>query len=88
MHWEYIVDAFPIGGPLSTGAVDPTIAAEKLNEFGAKGWELVSSYPTAGGNGGTKMLVFVYKRPRHAPATAADMVRDEPVIFRRDPAHS
>lgn len=88
MHWEYTVDAYPIGGPLCSGTVDPTIATEKLNEFGAKGWELVSSYPTASGNGGTKMLVFVYKRPRQAPACPADLVREEPVIFRRDHSHT
>jgi hypothetical protein len=86
MHWEYTLDAYPIGGPLSTGLFDQTVASEKLNDFGAKGWELVSSYPTAQANGGTRMLVFVYRRPKESTHPVATVAAD-PVVFRRDPIH-
>jgi len=70
MQWEYLVDSYITGGPLNAGAMDPTLATEKLNQFGAKGWELVASYPTANNNGGTKLLVFVYKRAKEDAMTS------------------
>ena len=64
MLWEYCIDTLPAGGIFVTGDVDKRAVYDHLNNFGAQGWELVSSYATTHANGGSHLLVFVYKRPR------------------------
>ena len=43
------------------GKVDPDFE-HTLNQFGADGWELVSSVSTNQGNGFTKSIVSIFKR--------------------------
>ena len=67
MLWEYRIDTVAAGGLFVTGDVDQKATSERLNAFGGQGWELVSSYPTTYANGGSHLLVFIYKRPKTDP---------------------
>ena len=73
--WEYCVDTVSDSGVLITGNVNTPGLANRLNQFGEQGWELVSSYTTTYANGGTHLLVFIYKRLRDAAG-----VKEPPVV--------
>jgi hypothetical protein len=67
MVWEYYVlsmgDTSWMGG-----AMDAKAVSEKLNALGAGGWELVSGFPTASGEGASRLYVFLLKRAKAAGA--------------------
>ena len=72
MLWEYAVETIPADGIMITGSVNSPAVTQRLNQFGALGWELISSYTTSYAKGGTHLLVFIYKRPKDvAPPVAA-----------------
>jgi hypothetical protein len=64
MHWEYTTKTLDISGWFTDGEVDPEQVDEILNPLGAQGWELVSSFSTTYGKGGSNNLVFILKRPK------------------------
>lgn len=67
MNWEYITHNVELGGVFATGAFDAKALTDILNWFGGQQWELVSTFTTAGGNGGTMHIGFIFKRPRQVP---------------------
>jgi hypothetical protein len=62
--WEYIAQAINISSFFTVGKVDPKVFNDTLNWYGAQGWELVSTFDTAGSTGGTTTVVLIFKRPR------------------------
>jgi hypothetical protein len=63
MKWEYMTIALKAGGFLG-GKVNPDELTARLDEAGAAGWELVSVFPTARGNGHTRDVLAVFKRSK------------------------
>jgi hypothetical protein len=63
MKWEYMTIALKAGGFLG-GKVNPDELTARLDEAGAAGWELVSVFTTAQGNGHTRYALAVFKRPK------------------------
>lgn len=46
------------------GRVDKHAFQHELNELGAEGWELVSSFPSAQSYGNTRWVISIFKRKR------------------------
>lgn len=61
-RWSYYTHTIDVSGTLATGHLDPERVNGVLDELGAEGWELVSSYGS-GNARGTHTLVFIFKRP-------------------------
>jgi hypothetical protein len=62
MRWEYQTFKIQPKG-LMGGKTDLDDLRNSLNQAGAQGWELVSSFETNLGHGRTREVVFVFKRP-------------------------
>lgn len=60
--WTYATAKFETSG-LTRTKFDEGAFDDKLNEYGAQGWELVSVFDTNAGDGGTKFVLAVFKRP-------------------------
>lgn len=60
--WEYQTLKVEPGGWLG-GKVDVDELRERLNALGRQGWELVSALDTAYGQGGSREVVAILKRP-------------------------
>ena len=45
---------------------DGTTNWDRIQHFGEEGWELVTCFPIATGNGATIEVVWLFKRPRPA----------------------
>lgn len=66
MRWEYATlvyepernSLFDPGGDVDQSGLDV-----ELNGWGAEGWELVSAVDTNDRSGGTRLILFVFKRP-------------------------
>lgn len=63
VRWQYAVKAMNVAGVFTTGNIDPNALNETLNSYGSQGWELVSTFDTAGTSGGTRTVVLIFKRP-------------------------
>ncbi|HEX8311935.1 MAG TPA: DUF4177 domain-containing protein [Chthoniobacteraceae bacterium] len=62
MKWEYLTYRYtPVG--FFAGVVKVDELNVDLNRFGAQGWELVSAFDTNKNQGGTRDVVFIFKRP-------------------------
>lgn len=62
--WEYLTYVFNVGYSLIKGPeLDGGSFTEKLNEYGAEGWELVSLLPLEGNKGISATVHAVFKRP-------------------------
>lgn len=59
-HWEYRVLFMPLE-PLFKQDVAPG-TQDRLNEYGERGWELVSMSPSASPN--TSSMIAVFTRPK------------------------
>jgi hypothetical protein len=66
--WQYLVieAATHVKVPLRQHN-DTVVIAQRCNELGAQGWELVSVVPLAAGNAATCELRLFFKRPLPAP---------------------
>ncbi len=62
MRWEYKTIKIPTKGILG-GKIKETDLDQALNEQGNKGWELVSVFGTNLGQGQTRDVVAVFKKP-------------------------
>jgi hypothetical protein len=63
-RWAYATVMFEPGGNWSGGGkLDSDAFNAKLNEYGAEGWELVSVFDTNRGEGATRNVFAVFKRP-------------------------
>jgi hypothetical protein len=62
-QWEYIVLDVGVAGFWLGPDLDGNALTAKLNELGAEGWEAVSLTQMAIGQGRTKDLVIILKRP-------------------------
>lgn len=60
--WEYQTLKVQPGGWLG-GKVDTDALRDQLNALGREGWELVSAFDTAGGQGASREVVAILKRP-------------------------
>jgi hypothetical protein len=64
MKWNYKVIKLDASGFwLSQGHVDEKALQAEMNRLGAQGWELVSTFDTNLGGGGTRDVVAVFKQP-------------------------
>lgn len=61
--WEYMVLDVGVSGWLGP-TVDGDALTSKLNELGADGWEVIGLTGMAIGEGRTKDLIVILKRPR------------------------
>ncbi len=62
MKFEYKTIKFATSG-LMGGDVKTDKFDEYLNELGCQGWELVNAVGTNVGNGATKYIVAIFKKP-------------------------
>lgn len=62
MKWEYMMVSVAAGG-FCGGKIDGQELTERLNELGRQCWELVSIFDTNFGQGGTRDVIAVLKRP-------------------------
>ncbi|HEX6370617.1 MAG TPA: DUF4177 domain-containing protein [Longimicrobium sp.] len=60
--WEYQTLKLKPGGWLG-GKVDTDALRAQLNALGQEGWELVSAFDTAAGQGASREVVVILKRP-------------------------
>jgi hypothetical protein len=63
VRWAYIAQAINVTTLFTVGNVNPTTFNQTLNWYGSQGWELVSTFDTAGVDGGTRTVVLIFKRP-------------------------
>lgn len=63
-RFEYHIFKLEAGGWFSSGKVDTTIMDQRINEFGAEGWELVSSLATSAVQGETRDVIMIFKREK------------------------
>lgn len=63
MRWDYKTVHFEPGGFFG-GKLDFEAFDSRLNLLGAEGWELVNVFDTNQGQGTTRFVVAVFKRPR------------------------
>lgn len=68
LRWEYKTLKFRAEGWVG-GVIDAAWLETNLNELGAEGWELVSVVTATAGQGWTKDIVTVLKRPSPLGAT-------------------
>lgn len=61
-RWEYFTLKLLPGGWFG-GKMDQDEMQASLNQFGAQGWELVSCFDTSAGQGASREVIFVFKRP-------------------------
>jgi hypothetical protein len=61
-NWTYTTAKFETTG-LTRTKFDEEAFDTKLNEYGRQGWELVSVFDTNAGDGGTRFVLAVFKRP-------------------------
>jgi hypothetical protein len=61
-RWEYEVLKLEPGGLLGD-KMDDDEMKELLNRLGADGWELVSAFDTNYGEGATREVIMLLKRP-------------------------
>jgi hypothetical protein len=62
MHWEYQTVKLNVKGVWGV-SFDEDQTQEFTNRLGAQGWELVSAFAVNDGNGYSKEVVFIFKRP-------------------------
>jgi hypothetical protein len=62
MEWEYYVHSIATAQIFTSGIFSAPDVTNMLNWYGTQGWELVSTFQTAGGNGGTIAVAFIFKR--------------------------
>ena len=62
-HWEYKSVALAAHGFLG-GKLDLAAFESLLNSMGRDGWELVNAFDTNYGQGATRDVIAVFKRPR------------------------
>jgi hypothetical protein len=62
MAWEYTTIMIGTTGFLG-GKLDSETLTSRLNELGAVGWELVSTFDTSKSQGQTRDVVAILKRP-------------------------
>ncbi|GIP49397.1 hypothetical protein J53TS2_29880 [Paenibacillus sp. J53TS2] len=60
--WEYKTIKVKPGGFMG-GKVDETEFERELNQFGQYGWEVVSCFDTSYGQGTSREVIVVFKRP-------------------------
>jgi hypothetical protein len=63
MRWEYRTARYETGG-WTGGKIENDELDQLLNAYGAEGWELVNVFGTNRGEGRTRDVVAVFKRPR------------------------
>jgi hypothetical protein len=63
MKWEYKTLMFPATGFFVGGKIDPQLMTDRLNQLGGQRWELVSIFDTNYGQGATRDVFAVLKRP-------------------------
>jgi Domain of unknown function (DUF4177) len=63
MKWEYTTVMFAATAWWPGGKLDGEKFNERLNRLGEDGWELVSVFDTNFGQGATRDVVAVLKRP-------------------------
>ncbi|GAB6109059.1 DUF4177 domain-containing protein [Fusibacter bizertensis] len=63
-EFEYKVMEFDPKSSIMGGKVEVSMIEKKINEIGAEGWELVSTFTTNQGNGYTRKIVYTFKRER------------------------
>ena len=70
--WEHTLLVSDIGGTMRPNvnkvweqkSKDDKTDWERIQQLGNEGWELVNSFPIAGGNGASWQIVWVLKRHR------------------------
>ena len=65
MQWQYhivTIDTLGFMG-ISPGAYDAASLQHHMNVLGSDGWELASTFPADAGNGGTRSINLIFKRP-------------------------
>ena len=62
MKWQYKMLKYEPGG-WAGGKVDTDKLAERFNELGGDGWEMVSSFPTQNAEGLTREIICIFKQP-------------------------
>ena len=63
IRWEYKTIKYKTGGFLG-GKVDEAEFENELNQHGEEGWELVSCFDTSMGQGTSRDVIVVFKRPK------------------------
>ncbi len=63
VRWQYVTVTMDVTGIFNTNSLDPQAINDTLDWYGSQGWELVSTFDTAGRNGGTMTVAFIFKRP-------------------------
>lgn len=65
LHWEYMTLDVSVAGFWLGPNLDGDALTAKLNELGAQGWEAVGLTGMSIGQGRTKDLIVILKRPRN-----------------------
>lgn len=60
--WEYKTIKVMTGGFMG-GKLDESELEHELNRYGQDGWEVVSCFDTSYGQGTTREVIVVFKRP-------------------------
>lgn len=63
MNWEYKTIKMKARGVIG-GLVDTEELDARLNEMGARGWELVNVFDTSASYGYSRLIIAVFKRPK------------------------
>jgi hypothetical protein len=63
MKWEYLTIKFDTSGWFFGGILDGQKFNDHLNRLGEQGWELVSVFDTNMGQGQTRDVIAVLKKP-------------------------
>lgn len=66
--WEYFADALDMG-IFNAGYVNPAQLTDRLNWYGRQGWELVNTFDTQSGSGGSRQVILIFKRFVPTPGT-------------------
>ncbi|CAG0981595.1 hypothetical protein PHYC_01795 [Phycisphaerales bacterium] len=69
-RWEYTSWRVNVAGFFGP-SFDPAEIDRVLNQAGAEGWELASVTDLNWNQGGSKFLLYTFKRPRAAPRSDA-----------------
>jgi len=62
-NWEYTVLKIQPGGLLG-GKIDVSELTSNLNAYGDQQWELASTFETNLGQGRSREVILIFKRPR------------------------